>query len=718
MTKAKRHVLKVAIHIPNSAPQLYEINQKLSLEDNIKDFCERWNIDEAHLYALQYYDSRQYITKENRNEVRDGAVLRLAMSPEKTAQKLMSNLTHPLSNENKLDALVQLSLDSADPAFALEFIRRKGLAFLVNAIEKSEYHNTELAYALTAFLEIMDHGIVEWDDVLTSSFVKTVARFVNQSANLDATILQRALGILECAVINSQRIYSEVADAINIGNLVAHLQRSNSEIQQNTIALLNSLFLKAPGEKGRVAGRRNITDTMVQKQFRTVLLNNVIRTSRTIGTEMAHQLHILQVLILNTLEERSMQKLDPLSQEEREKLFELRQVAFDPPQLHGSKRPPGHSAFNSLDFKKLGFIDHNNPVRDFEQTPPGVLALDMMVYFARYHQDSYVKLVLENSSRGDKHECPFGRSSIEVTKKLCEILLIGEQPTEVGLDFYPMLFSHDRAFEEFFCVCIQLFNKTWKEMSAIKDDFGKVMSVFHDQVTIALAEKSNSFDSFRHVLGRLPYSEILKRRQRQREDIEQFESQAKPVLELQQEITPEMVDLIRQQRFNFMKKGTVFHKISNKRRDKSRWFCRLSPNHKLLCYGDLDEHDEIDKIESLPEQLAVVNMKDLIIGKQCPHVKHARAHKSTTDLAFSILFDPDGCLNFIAPVREIWCIWTDGIEALLGRQMKSDLAQADLDTLLSMEMKLRLLDLGNIPIPETPPEVPPLPKNYKFVHPA
>ena len=39
---------------------------------------------------------------------------------------------------------------------------------------------------------------------------------------------------------------------------------------------------------------------------------------------------------------------------------------------------------------------------------------------------SCLQIVLENSSREDKHECPFGRSSIELTKMLCEILKVGE----------------------------------------------------------------------------------------------------------------------------------------------------------------------------------------------------------------------------------------------------------------------------------------------------
>ena len=98
--------------------------------------------------------------------------------------------------------------------------------------------------------------------------------------------------------------------------------------------------------------------------------------------------------------------------------------------------------------------NHINPAMDFTQTPPGMLALDNMLYLAKVHQDTYIRvkagagcprgcpfaclpspsltpsprpqIVLENSSREDKHECPFGRSAIELTKMLCEILQVGE----------------------------------------------------------------------------------------------------------------------------------------------------------------------------------------------------------------------------------------------------------------------------------------------------
>lgn len=46
--------------------------------------------------------------------------------------------------------------------------------------------------------------------------------------------------------------------------------------------------------------------------------------------------------------------------------------------------------------------------------------------------------------------------------------------SETAQAFYPMFFGQDHFFEELFCICIQLVNKTWKEMRATQEDFDKV----------------------------------------------------------------------------------------------------------------------------------------------------------------------------------------------------------------------------------------------------
>lgn len=89
-------------------------------------------------------------------------------------------------------------------------------------------------------------------------------------------------------------------------------------------------------------------------------------------------------------------------QDGHDKIKELRRIAFDGEGTGNVRGPSGYSR----DYKKLGFKNDINPALDFTETPPGLLALDCMVYFARNHPESYTKLVLENSCRADEHECP------------------------------------------------------------------------------------------------------------------------------------------------------------------------------------------------------------------------------------------------------------------------------------------------------------------------
>ncbi|XP_048850254.1 engulfment and cell motility protein 1 isoform X2 [Brienomyrus brachyistius] len=730
-------IVKVAIEWPGAFPRLMEIDQKKPLSAIIKEVCEGWSLGNHENYALQNGDATNfYITEKNRNEIKNGSILRLTTSPAQTAQQLHERIQSS-SMDAKLEALKDLANASRDITFAQEFINLDGISLLTQMVESGteRYQKLQkimkpcfgdlLSFTLTAFVELMDHGIVSWD-TFSVPFIKKIASYVNKSA-MDTAVLQRSLAILESMVLNSQDLYQKVAQEITIGQLIPHLQGTEQDIQTYTIAVINALFLKAPEEKRQLDDNVNILDCpltemahiLAQKQLRNIILTNVIRSTKPINEEMAHQLYVHQVLTFNLLEDRMMTKMDPQDQAQRDIIFELRRIAFDvecEPNNSGSIEK--RKSMYTRDYKKLGFINHVNPAIDFTQIPPGMLALDNMLYFAKHHQDAYVRIVLENSSREDKHECPFGRSSIELTKMLCEILKVGELPSENCRDFHPMFFTHDRAFEEFFCICIQLLNKTWKEMRATSEDFNKVMQVVREQIMRALTAKPNSLDQFKSRLQNLSYTEILKIRQSERMNQEDFQS--RPILELREKIQPEIMELIKQQRLNRLCEGTCFRKISCRRRQDKFWYCRLSPNHKVLHYGDLEEHPQGEvPHDSLQDKLPVADIKAVVTGKDCPHMKEKGAlkqNKAILELAFSVLYDSDEYLNFIAPDKHEYCMWTDGLNALLGKEMTSDFTKTDLDTLLSMEMKLRLLDLENIQIPEAPPPIPKEPSNYDFVY--
>uniref|UniRef100_A0A7N6B5V5 ELMO domain-containing protein n=1 Tax=Anabas testudineus TaxID=64144 RepID=A0A7N6B5V5_ANATE len=660
--------------------------QKKPLSAIIKEVCEGWSLGNHENFALQIADATNfYITEKNRNDIKNGSILRLTTSPYQTAVQLHERIQSS-SMDAKLEALKDLANASRDITFAQEFINLDGISLLTQMVESGTDFGDLLSFTLTAFVELMDHGIVSWD-TFSVAFIKKIASYVNKSA-MDTAVLQRSLAILESMVLNSQDLYHKVAQEITIGQLIPHLQGTDQDIQTYTIAVINALFLKAPEEKRQVSWHPT-----------------------PVNEEMAHQLYVLQVLNFNLLEDRMMTKMDP--QDQVGAVMGMDEWGrWGKGKKYYQSQNTGKFFLYIICNMKLGFINHVNPAVDFTQIPPGMLALDNMLYFARHHQDAYVRIVLENSSREDKHECPFGRSSIELTKMLCEILKVGELPSENCHDFHPMFFTHDRSFEEFFCTCIQLLNKTWKEMRATSEDFNKVMQVVREQIMRALTLKPNSLDQFKSRLQNLSYTEILKIRQSERMNQEDFQS--RPILELREKIQPEIMELIKQQRLNRLCEGTCFRKISSRRRQDKFWYCRLSPNHKVLHYGDLEESPQGEvPHDSLQDKLPVADIKAVITGKDCPHMKEKGALKQN-----KVCVHACGQLG-VYPGRRMcfcYCVWTDGLNALLGKEMTSEYTKSDMDTLLSMEMKLRLLDLENIQIPEAPPPIPKEPSNYDFVY--
>ena len=54
------------------------------------------------------------------------------------------------------------------------------------------------------------------------------------------------------------------------------------------------------------------------------------------------------------------------------------------------------------------------------------------------------------------------------------ILLWSVAASEVATNFLPIFYSTEYFFEELFSICIQLLNKTWREMGAGVVDFEKV----------------------------------------------------------------------------------------------------------------------------------------------------------------------------------------------------------------------------------------------------
>jgi len=730
-------------------PQFVELDQKRPLAAVIQDLCKVWQLSSPENYALQWDGQPDhprflhYVTERNRIDIKDGTVLRLASN----ATKMATDLLHRLkTTADPLELLQRLSRISSDNTFATEFIRFGGLKQLISMVEAGPMKPEALVALLTSFVDLMDHNHVSWD-VLEEPFVQQIATNVTSmcrtpttpasnpgskslsfhKSNHPTNILYNSLLILEGVVANGTDRMKIVEKCVPLDDVLKHIESSPKEdVQTAALSLLNAFFIKsqklpnsATPPSPLIGGkplslvspnsiRGELFDPLLLTSIRNVVYEKILKHSK--GThlkpDMLHQLHVLEACMLNTLSGRlhaSMEKDDDC---ERAKIVELRQTAFEHLEADGT----GTVAIRSSKewAKKLGFTNVAFPWEDFERAPPGLLALDNLIYFARNHTDDYRRLVLENS-RFDDHDCPVIRGCIALTKNICEVLKVGHPPNEADEPqlFHPFFFSHEHAFQELFCLATRRLNKTWKEMRASVNDFSKVVPVVREQILSALNRQPETLEAFKKELDQLARTIEMGR------DVQEFKS--KPVVDLRKSLEVELMELVKLRMLNTLVEGQWFNKSTKRHaRDKYR-FCRLSNDHKYFQYDDFTEKDEdqAPSPENLSNKVPVVDVKMFYTGKNCPFLKGKRA---LATYAFSLQLESEPSeLDFIAPDDKVFDVWTDGINALLGQKLASKTARDNLDMLLDMEIRIQMLDLEGITIPDTPPSIPDDPPDYDFL---
>ena len=708
----KQDRVKLAIQtdpsLPQTQPVLLEAAHTQQLTSIIADVCGQWGIHNPDKYALKYADPPPssatsskigYITEDNRQKLKNGDILRIALKPHIQAQESFQRIRSQKLDERQqaVDELFQLSKDYT---FALEFIKLNGISMLMSMVESSQLVNDleilQLASILGAFLDLMEHSIVSWDS-LTENFVKKLINFVDKSLHhFRGGVVSRSLGILESIVLNSQKFYEIIAKEVAVSSPVPFLEKADKDVKFSTLAFINAMISKAVNQESVMYELSNC-------RFNRSLHDNILNFFQgAVPQEIAHELYVYQCHVLNLVERRMKTKFIVGDSRMEDDLRILPTRAFpDEYSAKGAKVQENH-------WKQLGFLK-GDPRLEFAETPPGVLAMDCMVYLAKSKHEVYTQLLFAHS----ENQCPFAHSSVRLTKVLCQLFRIGEQPSEIGYEFIPCLVWHNDPFKEVFCVTVQLLFKTWREMRASIHDLEKVMAVVMKQISIILQTGSSTlttFDVFKNRLFELSYKKITESEENS-QLLEEGVLKSKPVQELCAEIRPEIIQLVKEERLRHLVEGASFPKIKRGRDRDQFFYCRLSPNHKVLHFGDYSGNQP-PSLEALDKKIQVSEMR-LEVGSSCPH---AQAKKSANQNIFSLFYEGEEHLDFIAPNETVFNIWIDGLSVLLGKPMQSKASVEDVETLLNMDLKLRLLDIENINIPSQPPAVPKEPADYDFYY--
>ncbi|GAU96401.1 hypothetical protein RvY_07853 [Ramazzottius varieornatus] len=702
---------------PKKNPQMVSFDQSKPLSVVVSDLCQNWSIESPGDFALQFTDrTHSYVTEKNRGEVKNGSVLCLCPSPEKNVESIVDSINMG-DGPTKQEALRQLHIHASDITFAQEFINKQGIDLLINIIEGAGWEKSPAtaslgevtAVTLGCFLELMDHGIVSWD-IVDQAFINKVASYVNRSVNCDSATIQSSLAILEYLLLNSSK-QALVEKEISCLHLFQHLKRTSA--QQYVLSYINAVFSKSSD-----SAREKLTLGILSPEIRNTILNDVIPLDHTVSSEIARQVMILQINLLNVSQIRTRSAVQDTEQTEKQ-IADLRKststvLAEIPVTPNMSRKNSDHSD----ELSRLGFKNPKSVLEDLASIPEGVLVLDCMHFFATKKVDRFRQWILESFSR-DFSECQFLAASVEVVRLLVGVFNIGSSPAEQSGQYDRVVFSSDSPFEDAYVLVMHTISKTWKEMKATNQDFPKVIDVLKEQVSFSLRDSPapTTMEAWRDRIKDYNYAKVNRIREERRIAKEGLESKAEPMVELREMLRPEILALIAENRLCYMQKGNHFvhrergngFRFGDKRQS---WGCRLSTNKKLLHYGDCDDA-VISSPEDMPHVLAISDIKSLLTGKDCPH---ARTKKSGPYCVFSLVLDFESkkTVDFIAPNADVFHMWTDGLHFLLGKEMSSPLAAQDMEDLLMWEIKLRLLGLEGVPIPDKTPKMPPLPDNFDF----
>uniref|UniRef100_A0A0N5ASP3 ELMO domain-containing protein n=1 Tax=Syphacia muris TaxID=451379 RepID=A0A0N5ASP3_9BILA len=683
------------------------------ISNKVKEICKLLNLPDSDkdIYALKFEDTENdgaFLTDENRCLIKQGFILILTASPEQYAISILSRFKECTANikNNKLnEVLFELVSESIHAPFANEFQRIGGIDFLIDTVQNGNFAdsvtvNTEI---LQSLLNLMKHpGAKEWSDV-PDDFIKKVSDNISGRAKQeDNGLLQFSLCVVD-NVLNSKSNTKAalVMELISFECLIRHLEKSDERVLHSALRLMNSLYAKVT-DKGKIT----ILQHLHSIPFRKAVENSVLRKPYQLNPGVEQQLIIVQRIFLDEVKNRALCKPNEEDVEvfKEKKVFVLEQI------------PPSSTSV---------YLENNRD--DCEQflslvaeTPPGMLAVDLVSAPEFGESKTLKNILMENLLGSDDDILPIALVSVELVKILIDVLNIIQQPDKSDR-LHIMLFKSQRPFEELFMVSLSLFYRTWHEMQARKVDVYRVLSVVRKQVTVGFKSNSETIALLEKLLAAHSYHRMQAMWEEERSQKEAEDLNNKSVKELRSFLHPSIQELIKRNRKNVLKNGFTFRKLPKnksvtKESDSQQyWHWKLDMSETTLVYWDCTPDNALFLDPSTSTKISVSDLKNVTVcGKNVDstHTLKSKKRLGIPGLTLEVGREPE--TYFLAANEEqVINAWYDGLNALIGSNKLSAQAREHAEMFLNIEVKMRLLELNNIPESLI---IPPLPEDMDWVN--
>ncbi|CAG0882041.1 unnamed protein product [Cyprideis torosa] len=729
--------------------------------------CGQWKLENPEDFCLMREDNLDLIRpKDDLSSIPRGSVLIVVPSPAFVTRKVLeaiqpaSPILSGLESGNResissfhsiigpqitesIPFVETLPRKCRDGYFAEVFSELGGHQALITVVREQRLvtNTTQLSLVLEAIWNLYHTVRLDFSD-WPDGFIKRLAALIprpDENRDVVRWALENLLAFL--SHVNEPGLV-RILEKLSFRDLETPLSCASSPVVQRTaVELVNALLSEAidSAVEGDAEAEERLAEmfNVVRNRFLcSAIYGNILGDNVQSLNEpgMGTALLQLQRLTLSQYRTRmcTMAEMDTDKVSAR-KILELREMIPPKPKHIGQDadvefyvQPSPRSGKDA--YKALGFCHDVNPLLDFTETPPGILALDCIYHYAQNYNTQFKSLILEAMSQTDpSRSCPFGKASIKLVKIIVELLGIGDSSEDEGCGLQPILFVLTKPVEELYSLSIPILVNNWCVMKATTEDLNTVLSVSKEQISRTLAKDPpvQTVHDFRAALEELTYERVTDLLEAEEKEKLEREQNSQPIQELRRILTPGILELIAEQRLRYLSdKGGVFHEISRDNakvfKDKFR-FCRLAPNRKCLCYGPFDPTQAPPLgFEQLPHKLWLNDCREVVTKRECPLVKQFPNKFKAGDFlnnSFALLINSEEeFLHFVAKDQETFDYWLDGLNAALKKRssLNSDHYARDLDILLNMELNIRLLDAEGVQIPDVSPSIPPLPDSFEF----
>ena len=275
-------------------------------------------------------------------------------------------------------------------------------------------------------------------------------------------------------------------------------------------------------------------------------------------------------------------------------------------------------------WRRLGF-ESETPQWEFKET--GYLGMMDLTLYVRKHEDSYQKVLLEQSTKPWDDRCPIARASLAVTALLYDHFEIDKSDPDdakgylalesrSGFDkvFKPLILQWPRLH----IAGLQAFLRLWKATGAKQEDFSKMVNLVRILIEVTIGPATRLKD-LKEVEDEMEGYQLpdLRRTQMEFLELAYEDTWGHHLRQVKDELNHEALQFVKEQRIRCLLQGAWFPnglgykaeagpvtKQDLKRSVPSSYrYVRLSHNRRYLHYADFESQgDDEPELDSLSER--------------------------------------------------------------------------------------------------------------------